>query len=435
MPFFVNFTDICTIPLRMRALIKQARVINPESPFHNQVKDIFINNGIIEKIDDEIAMREDTRVIEGNDLHISAGWVDIFADFAEPGYEHRETIETGVKAAVAGGFTDVFIIPNTKPAIDSKGSVEFIKSKSATLAATVHPLGCVTKSHEGKELAEMYDMFNAGTIAFSDGNSPVQNAAIMLKALQYVAAKQSVIIQLPDNTSISATGLVNEGIISTQMGLPGKPAIAEELMIARDIELLRYTKSALHITGVSTAKGLALINAAKSEGLNITCSVTPYHLLLCDEDLKNYDCNLKVKNPLRTKKDMEALRSAFHAGEIDCIATHHSPQHSDSKVCEFEYAHYGMIGLQTAYSLLCSIGIDTATIIGAFTNARKIFGLGQNKIFEGEKATLTIFSPSMEWEYSTENNFSKSLNTPFLGQKMKGKALAIYNKNTLHLND
>lgn len=419
----------------MRALIKQARVIHPQSPFHGRVFDILIEDGVFKEISEKIEAENSDKVLQGQNLHISAGWVDLFADFAEPGFEYRETIESGARCAASGGFTDVLINPNTKPVTDTKSGVEFIKNRSHTLPINIFPLGCITKHGDGKELAEMYDMYFAGAKGFTDGHTPVQNPAILLKALQYVAANNAVIVQLPDTRSLSSTGLVNEGIMSTRLGLPGKAALAEELMIARDIELLRYTKSKLHITGISTAKGLALIQKAKAEGLNITCSVTPYHITLCDEDLINYDCNLKVNNPLRTKSDMEALRKAFVNGEIDSIAAHHSPQHSDNKDCEFEYAAYGMLGLQTSFSLLCNTGTQIETIVKTLTASREIFNLQPVQIAVDSPACITIFSPDEEWTYSATTNQSKSQNSPFLNKTLKGRVLGIFNKNTFYLND
>lgn len=419
----------------MKVLIKKARISNSKSPYHGKVKDILISAGTISAIEDNIDADEECKVIDHPNIHVSEGWVDVFADFAEPGGEHRETVETGLKAAGAGGFTDVFIIPNTKPAIDNKSQVEFLKNRSVNTAVTIHPIGSITKGADGKELAEMYDMHKAGAIAFSDGIAPLQNAAIMLKAMQYVVAKNSIIIQIPDNKDLSSTGLVNEGIVSTRMGLPGKPAIAEELMVMRDIELLKYTRSKLHFTGISTAKSLQLINKARHDGLNISCSVTPYHLTLCDEDLKHYDCNLKVNNPLRTRADMESLREAFFKGEIDCIATHHLPQHSDNKDCEFEYAKYGMIGLQTAFPLFNHISKATDTIIQMLAdNVRNIFGIESSTIDVNNKACLTMYAPEDEYVFTKDKNLSKSHNSPYFNIPLKGKVIGIYNKNILQLN-
>ncbi|MEO5942491.1 MAG: dihydroorotase [Ferruginibacter sp.] len=419
----------------MKVLIRQAKIVSSSSPYHGQVKDILITEGIVEKIADNIAENTDTIIAEDN-LHLSIGWMDIFANFCDPGFEHRETIETGIAAAAAGGFTDVVVLPDTNPTTSSKSQVEYIVQKAAPLPVNVYPIGAITKNTEGKELAEMYDMHSSGAIAFGDGTKPIQSPGLLLKALQYVLAIDATIVQLPDDKSISAHGLMNEGIESTRLGLPGKPAIAEELMIARDIELLRYTKSKLHITGISTKKGIELIAAAKKEGLNITCSVTPYHGWFCDEDLKDYDTNLKVNPPLRNKADMLAVRNAVADGLIDCIASHHIPQHWDDKACEFEYAKNGMIGLQTMFAALNYFAKDLNKLIEQLTvSPRKIFGIKLPELKEGSAACITLFNPEVEIIFEEKDIFSKSHNSAFIGKKLKGKVIGIVNKNKMVINN
>ena len=259
----------------------------------------------------------------------------------------------------------------------------------------------------------------------------------MLKALQYLKAIDKVLIQLPDDRSISATGLMNEGIISTQLGLPGKPAIAEELMIARDIELAKYTGSKIHFTGISTAKSVELVQRAKAEGLMVTCSVTPSHLFFCDEDLVNYDTNLKLNPPLRTAADRDALRAAVINGTIDCIASHHFPHEKDSKVVEFEYAKYGMIGLQTSFAIIRTIfpALTLEKLVALFCSTpRKIFDLPIPSIKENETACLSLFA-DVEWTLNADNIYSKSLNTAFIGKTFKAKPFGIINKDQVFLNE
>jgi len=419
----------------MNILLKQVTIADPNSPFNGAVKDILIENGIIKQIADSITA--DSEVTELAGVTVSPGWVDIFSHFCDPGFEYRETLETGAASAAAGGYTQVFVLPNTNPAIQNKPQAEYVVQKSKPLPVTIHPLGAVTKGIEGKELAEMYDMHAGGAIAFSDGITPVQSAGLMVKALQYVKPFNGVIIQVPQDKSIGQHGLMNEGIISTRLGLPGIPAIAEELIIRRDIELLAYADSKLHITGVSTEKGLQLIKSAKDAGLDITCSVTPYHLFFCDEDLQTYDTNLKVNPPLRTRQDMLALREGVKNGWVDCIASHHIPQNWDGKTCEFEYAKNGMIGLQTAYSVVNTAvpGLTSDEIAGLFSlNARRIFNLPAPGINEGALAELTFFNAQETFVLQKQTILSKSQNTPFIQIPLTGKVAGIAAKGFTVLN-
>ncbi|HEX5151669.1 MAG TPA: dihydroorotase [Parafilimonas sp.] len=420
----------------MNILLQQVTIADPDSPHNGNKKDILITDGIINRIGDDISDNA-TQKLNARDLIVSPGWVDIFAHACDPGYEYRETLETCAKAAAAGGFTQLFVLPDTDPVIDNKTQVEYIKQKSGNLKINIQPLGTVSKKREGKELSEMYDMRQSGATAFSDGLQPVQHAGLLLKALQYVRSFNGVIIQVPQDKSINASGLMNEGIISTRMGLQGIPAIAEELIIARDIELLSYTASALHITGITTKKSVELVKAAKDKGLNITCSVTPYHLFFCDEDLQGYNTNLKVNPPLRSRSDVMALRQAVTEGHIDCIASHHLPQDWDNKTCEFEYAKPGMIGLQTAYAAVQTIlpELSSTKIANLFSlNARKIFQLNEATIEEGRTAELTLFNTNT-FIFDKEKNKSRSQNSAFINIPLNGNVVGIISKGNLILNN
>jgi dihydroorotase len=420
----------------MTILIRQVTIVDPHSPFHLTRHDVLIDNGIIQQIG-KLSVQAD-HIIDQPNLHLSPGWVDLFADFCDPGFEYKETLETGIKAAAAGGFTEVMLVPNTQPVITGKSQVEYVKQKTSQSIVTIHPSGSVTKQTEGKELAEMYDMREAGAVAFTDGIYSVQSAGLLLKALQYVKAFNGTIVQIPDDKTIGTFGLMNEGIISTRLGLPGKPMLAEEIQVARDIKLTKYAESKLHFTGVTSPKSIEYINRGKKGGTFVSCSVTPAHLFFCDEDLQLYDTNLKLYTPLRTQADREALRVAVIDGSVDCVSSHHFPHEYDSKVCEFEHAKPGMISLESCFGV-CGAALQNELTPQRWVelisiNPRKILGLPVPVIKEGEQANVTIFDPQATYEFSDAHIFSKSHNSPFIGKVLKGKVIGIIHNNQIHLN-
>lgn len=420
----------------MKILIQKACIIDQQSSHNGTIRDILIDNGRIVAIQPSLTAEAD-KVIGGQGWCISPGWVDIFSHFCDPGYEHKETLETGALAAAAGGYTDVFVIPNTKPVIDSKSQVEYVRQKSKHLPVNIWPIGAMTRSLEGKDLAEMYDMRNSGAIAFSDGTRPIQSAGLLLKGLQYVKAFNGVIIQVPDDHSVGTGGLMNEGIVSTRLGLPGKPMMAEELIIARDIKLARYAGSRIHFTGVTSPRSLDYIRRAKESGLEVSCSVTPYHIFFKDADLINYDTNLKVFPPIRDHATVDNLKKAILDGVVDCIATHHNPHEYDSKVVEFEYAKSGMTGLETAYAAIRTILPELSpekTVDLLSNNPRRIFAMEQPQIAEGQASSLTIFDPAGSTRISANTVRSKSKNTPFLDVALNGRVVGILNGSNLVLN-
>lgn len=416
----------------MDILLKGVTVIDPSSPFHRQAIDLFIQNGFIVEAGTVNRTADKKISIEG--LHIAPGFTDIFSHFCDLGFEHRETLESGAMAAASGGYTDVFVLPNTEPVVHHKSGIEYIVQKSKPLPIDIHPIGAITKNAEGKELAEMYDMHKSGAVAFSDGLNSLQSPGVLVKALQYLRAIDKTIIQIPDDKSISAHGLMNEGIISTQLGLPGKPAIAEEIMIGRDIELAAYSESKLHITGVSTAIGIGLIREAKKGGIRVSCSVTPYHLYFTDEDLIDYDANLKLSPPLRKRSDTESLKEGIEDGTVDCIASHHLPQHTDNKIVEFEYAKNGMIGLETCFAAVRTAmpQLSVERLVELFsTSPRNLFGLSMRPIALNEKVSLSLFLPHKEW--TPQTFYSKSKNSAFIGKTLTGKPAGIITKDGLFL--
>ncbi len=421
----------------MQILIRKAKVIDPQSGFHDKVVDLLIEDGIIKNVAVGIKAKAD-KVIEAKGLCVSPGWVDAFADYREPGFEQKETIQSGLACAAAGGFTDVLLAPNTNPVLSTKSAIQYVAGKARGNAVRLHPIGAASQNAEGKDLAEMLDMRANGAIAFSDGWKPLQNANLMMKALEYVKVFQGTIIQIPMDASLSAGGLMHEGIVSTGLGMAGIPALAETVMVYRDLELLRYTNSKLHFTGISTAGAVAMIRKAKAEGLGVTCSVTPYHLALTDLFLADYDSVYKVSPPLRGEVDRQALIAGLKDGTIDCIASFHRPQEWDAKAKEFEYASDGMAIQEVAFNVLWhalkgEISIDR--LIEAMTIIpRDIFGMEMREIKKGAMASLTLFTDAGNSTVAEADVVSASRNNPFIGEKLNGKVLGIINEHQLHLN-
>ncbi len=420
----------------MTTLIKQVKIADPKSKYNGQTMDVLIEDQNIISISEKLDGKAD-QIIDQVGLMIAPGFVDPFVHFCDPGLEHREDLQSGVEAAMQGGYTVTFTIPNTQPVVDTKSQVTYIKQNSQQLPIHVLPIGAISKKVEGKDLAEMIDMYNNGAVAFSDGLHPVQSTLLFLKALQYVKAFDGVAIQMPIDKSLGSLGLMNEGILSTKLGLPGIPAIAEELIISRDIELLRYTASKLHITGVTTAKGLAMIAAAKKEGIQITCSVTPYHFFYNEEDLEQYDTLLKVLPPLRTKLDQAALLKGIEDGTVDCISSHHMPQNWDGKTIEFENAKAGIASIETSYATVQHLlpNLNSTKIAALFSvNAREIFNLPLATIQENKEAEFTLFTNQSITQLSKQNSKSKSANSPFWDKPLNGKIIGTYVKGNLHIN-
>lgn len=407
-------------------LIKNVSIADPASGFNGKVLDIYIEKGKIKKIGKNLKEKPQ-QIIEAKGKYLSPGWISLMADFAEPGYEHRETIDSGLNAAANGGFAQVILVPNTDPCISNKSTVEFVQQRAAGHKVRLNVLGAISQKLEGKNLAEMMEMYYAGAKAFSDGWKPVQNAGLLQKALEYVKAFDGLIVQLPLMASL-ADGLMNEGENSVKFGMPGIPNIAESLFVHRDIELARYTGSKLHISGITTADSLALIKKAKKEGVQVTCSVTPYHLLFTDAELINYNSLFKVDPPLRTEKDRKALIKALEDGTIDCIAVHHKPQDWDAKVKEFEYATSGMAAMEVAWPMLLKAAPNVSPERWAdlcSNNIARIFKLDTATVAEGAEANFTLFDTTTSWTLNKEDAKSMAYNIPLSGTELKGKAVLI----------
>ncbi|MBN8678444.1 MAG: dihydroorotase [Chitinophagales bacterium] len=393
-------------------------------------RDILIQNGVIALMAEQIPAPDGAEVISSEHLCVSPGWLDVGVQVADPGYEHREDLTTAAAAGAAGGFTAMACFPNTEPALHTKSEILYVKSKSAGLPVHCYPIGAISQHVEGKDLAELYDMHAAGAVAFSDGKKAIQDAGLLLRALQYSRAFNGLIINTPHHKTIAAGGQMHEGLMSTSLGLKGIPALAEEIMVQRDLSLLEYSEGRLHIHLISTAKSVSLIRAAKKAGLPVTCSVAVANLCFTDEKLVNFDSNWKILPPLRETADMYALREGLADGTIDFICSNHTPWHEEAKNLEFPYAESGMIGLETAYALCRTYLHKELTVTQLVEKLclapRRILGLPVPKIAQGERAELTVFDPESEWVLEAGNIRSKSKNTPFVGEKFTGKVLRTF---------
>lgn len=392
--------------------------------------DILIQNGVIALMAAHIPEPEGAEVITSGNLCVSPGWLDVGVQTADPGYEHREDLSTAAAAAAAGGFTAIACFPNTEPALHTKSEILYVKSKSAALPVHCYPIGAVSYNVEGKDLAELYDMHAAGAVAFSDGKKAVQDAGLLLRALQYSRAFNGLIINTPHHKTIAAGGQMHEGLMSTSLGLKGIPALAEEIMVQRDLSLLEYAEGRLHIHLISTAKSVSMIRAAKKAGLPVTCSVAVANLCFTDEKLSEFDSNWKILPPLRENEDMHALREGLADGAIDFVCSNHTPWHEEAKNLEFPYAESGMIGLETAFALCCTYLNRTLTVQQIIEKLclapRRILGIDIPKIAQGQRAELTVFDPEAQWVLEAGHIRSKSKNTPFVGEKLTGKVLRTF---------
>lgn len=417
----------------MSIIIRQAKVIDPKSPYHNEIADLKIEHGIITKIGKKLQNPDKLEEVSLENLHVSQGWFDSSVSLGEPGFEDRETISNGLNTAGKSGFTAIAMQPNSFPILDNQSNISFVKSKAAGFATDLFPIGALTKNSEGNDLAELFDMKNSGAVAFGDYNKSLSNANLLKIALQYVQDFDGLVIAYSQDANIKGSGVANEGIVSTRLGLKGIPALAEELQISRNLFILEYTGGKLHIPTISTAKSVQLIKEAKAKGLNVTCSVAVHNLVLTDEKLDGFDTRYKVTPPLRSESDRKALVKAVKDGIIDTITSDHNPIDIEHKKMEFDLAKNGTIGLESAFGALLTV-LPLEVVIEKFLSGKAIFNVDSTEIKEGNKANLTLFNPEEKWTFGKENILSKSKNTAFLGQSMKGKAYGIYNNQKLVLN-
>ncbi|WNM18094.1 dihydroorotase [Flavobacterium capsici] len=418
----------------MKVIIRNAKVIDENSSFHNQTVCLKINNGTIEEIAKSIEKENGYEEVTADGLHVSQGWFDSSVSLGEPGFEDRETIANGLDVAAKSGFTGIALQPNTFPVLDNQSQINFVKQKAANAATDLYPIGALTKNSEGMDLAELFDMKNAGAIAFGDYNKNMSNANLLKIGLQYVQDFDGLVLAYSQNEKIKGNGVVNEGIVSTRLGLKGIPNLAEEIEVARNLFLLEYTGGKMHIPTVSTAKSVQLIKEAKAKGLKVTCSVAVHHLVLNDEVLDGFDTRYKVTPPLRTDEDRKALIKGILDNTIDCITSDHNPIDIEHKKMEFDLAKNGTIGLESAFGALATV-LPTDVIVKKLTAGRTLFQLETSTLEKGNKANLTLFTTENNWSFTKENILSKSKNSAFLGQPMKGSAIGVYNNGKLVISD
>lgn len=404
-------------------LIKSVHILFPGNSHHDQLADVWIAGGKIRRIAKRIAKPKEgkVQVLDGSRQYLCPGFFDLNANFGEPGYETKEDIVTGAAAAFAGGFTGVAVLPNTDPPLHRHAEIALIRKRAEGLPVDIYPVGTVSKGRDGTELAEMYDMKLAGAVAFSDGDRSVADAGLMARALLYAKGIDALVISFPDDRNVSKGAKMNEGTMSTYLGMKGNPNLAEALMVARDLYLAEYQDSRIHFTSISTAESVELIRKAKSAGLAVTCDVAAHHLVLTDEAIGGFDSLYKVHPPLRTGKDVKALRKGLKDGVIDAVVSQHTPHEIEYKRVEFHIAEDGMIGLQTVLPLLLRAGLTPRQIVDKLSIApRHILGLPMPAFGEGEQASFIVFDPEAEWKFDKHTNLSKAGNSPFLGETMKG---------------
>ena len=416
----------------MKFILREAKIIDSQSPFHNKTLDILVVDGFIEKIAASLPNSDKTEEIKLDNLHVSQGWFDSSVSLGEPGFEERETISNGLSVAAKSGFTAIALQPNSFPVIDNQSQVNFVQNKAAGSATQLFPIGALTKGSEGKDMAELFDMTNCGAVAFGDYNKSQDNANLLKITLQYVQDFDGLVIAFPQDEKIKGQGVVNEGVISTRLGLKGIPNLAEELQIARNLFLLEYTGGKLHIPTISTAKSVQLIKEAKAKGLQVSCSAAVHHLVLTDEKLEGFDTRFKVSPPLRTEKDRKALLTGVLDNTIDMITSDHNPMDIEHKKMEFDIAKNGTIGLESAYGALMTV-LPLEKVIEKLTSGKIVFGIENHPIVEGAKANMSLFTPEGKAVFNKAAILSKSKNSAFLGTETKGKVYGIVNQGKLIL--
>lgn len=421
----------------MKILIKSAEILIKSSEHYQKTFNLLVEDGILTYVGNED--RPADKIIQTADLKVSDGWFDMRCSLRDPGLEHKEDVYTGIAAAAEGGFTEIACLPNTNPGVNGKDVVEYIKSRQYNKLVNVHPMGYVSVDGKGNDLTEMIDMHKAGAVAFTDAEHAIWHSGLLVKALQYLQTFDGLLIEHPEDQNITKYGQIHEGIASTMLGLKGLPSISEEVVIARDLELLKYTEGRIHFSRVSSAKSLELIKAAKKTGLNVTCDVAAHQIAFTDNDLHTFDTNLKINPPFRSAIDNAAIITAVQEGVVDVIVSDHCPHEIECKKLEFDLADFGITGLETAFSVFNTYSqaqVKLDTLIEKLTERpRKLLNMKAPVFKIGEKVNITVFSPSFEWTYGQKKIKSRSQNSPFIGKNLKGKALAVINNGKEYVSE
>lgn len=422
----------------MKLLITNASICDLQSPFHGKRCDVLISGGMIEDIKPSSSKNKPSaaKTLDAGGAFLSPGFVDMRASLREPGFEFKEDLNSAAQGAAAGGYTTITALPDTLPVLQSKADIEFIRKRAENLPVHILPYGAVTRNREGHDMNELYDMHQAGAVAFTDGNNSLMHSGVMMRALLYSRIFGGLVLSHAEDTTLSAGGRMHEGSTSVNLGLKGIPAMAEELMITRDIELARYCEAPVHFSHISSKASVELIRRARKAGLAVTCDVAVANLVYTDENLEGFDSNFKLSPPLRGKADRKALWDGLADGTIDCIVTDHTPEDPEHKQVEFEYAAKGTIMFQTALSLLLMhkpANIPADKLIQALTvNPRSILKQPPVKVDRGQVAELCLFDADARWVFDELSNLSKSRNSPVFGLTLTGKVLATINKDKLY---
>ena len=416
----------------MNILVKSAKIIDPTSSYHGNTLDILIRNGKIDKIDKSLNAPK-ASVIQHKNLCVSLGWFDSSVSFGEPGYEERETLKNGLKVAAASGFTQIAYNTNTNPLPTSKADISFLLRSSAHTPTTLYPKGHITKQDNAQQLAELYDLSQAGAICFSNHKKPIDDPHLLLVALQYTRGFDGLVESFPFESQLAVNGVMHEGKVSTSLGLRGIPNLAEEIHIRRDLAILSYTGGKLHIPTISTSEGVGLIRQAKKDKLDVSCSVAIHNLMMTDEELEGFDTRFKLMPPLRESKDQKALLKGLKDGTIDMITSDHQPIDIEHKKVELEHAAYGSLGLETAFGSLCTM-MDAEDAALLFNRGKERFGVSQQSIQIGAQADLTLFTADGTTTVSKESILSRSKNSAFLDKELNGTVIGIINNNSVFQN-